>query len=112
MWPKEEEVEGVVEGEAEAGPGVAAVVVVEPLEVEVVAVEVVDGEATREGVVEEEGEAGEVEEEGACKLQLFGYNNPCAILFRNFVVVKINVQLNYPRQLFALLSFSDDLPEL
>ena len=112
MWLKGEEDEGVAGAEGEAGPGVAAVVVVEPLEVEVVAVEVVDGEATREGAVEEEGEAGEVEEEGACKLQLFGYNNPCAILFRNFVVVKINVQLNYPRQLFALLSFSDDLPEL
>ena len=34
MWPKEEKVEGVVEGEAEAGPGGAAVA---PLEAEVVA---------------------------------------------------------------------------
>ena len=47
MWPKEEEVEGVVEGEAEAGPGVAAVVVLAHLGAEVVAVEVAGGEDTR-----------------------------------------------------------------
>ena len=74
MWPKEEEVEGVVEGEAEAGPGVAAVVVLAHLGAEVVAVEVAGGEDTR-GVVGAEGEAEEVEEEGACKL--LGANNPC-----------------------------------
>ena len=65
MWPKEEEVEGVVEGEAEADPGVAAVVVEAPLEAEVVVVEVVGGEDIR-GVEVGAGEAGEVEEEGAC----------------------------------------------
>ena len=43
---KEEEVEGVVEGEAEAGPGVAAVVVVAHLGAEMVAVEVAGGEDT------------------------------------------------------------------
>ena len=41
------EAEGVVEGEAEAGPGVAAVVVLAHLGAEVVAVEVVGGEDTR-----------------------------------------------------------------
>ena len=95
MWPKEEEVEGVVEGEAEAGPGVAAVVVLAHLGAEVVAVEVAGGEDTR-GVVGAEGEA---EEEGACKL--LGANIPCAILVRNFVVVKINVKLNLSWQLIS-----------
>ena len=47
MWPKEEEVEGVVEGEAEVGPGVAAVVVLAHLGAEVVAVEVAGGEGPR-----------------------------------------------------------------
>ena len=99
MWPKEEEVEGVVEGEAEAGPGGAAGVVVAPLEAEVVAVEVAGGEDTR-GVVGEEGEAGEVEEEEeGCKL--LGANYPCAILFRNFVVVRINVKLNLSWELIS-----------
>ena len=93
MWPKEEEVEGVVEGEAEAGPGVAAVVVVAHLGAEVVAVEVAGGEDTR-GVVGAEGE-----EEGACKL--LGANIPCAILVRNFVVVKLNVKLNLSWQLIS-----------
>ena len=81
MWPKEEQVEGVVEGEAEAGPGVSAVVV------------------TTRGVVGAEGEAEEVEEEGACKL--LGANIPCAILVRNFVVVKIDVKLNLSWQLIS-----------
>ena len=52
-----EELCGAVEGEAGAGPGVAAAVVVAPLGAEVVAVEVAGGEDTR-GVVGEEGEAG------------------------------------------------------
>ena len=98
MWPKEEEVEGVVEGEAEAGPGVAAVVVVAHLGAEVVAVEVAGGEDTR-GVVGAEGEAEEVEEEGACKL--IRANIPCAILVRNFVVVKIDVKLNLSWQFIS-----------
>ena len=54
-------------------------------------------EVTREVAVGEEGEAVEVEEEeGACKCKpkLLDYSNPCAILFRTFVVVKINVKLN------------------
>ena len=96
MWLRGEEDEGVAGGEVgEEDPGVAEVaVVVEPLEAEVAAVEVVVAEVIREGVVGEEGEAG-VEEEVACKVELFfGFNNPCAILFRNFVVVKINVKLN------------------
>ena len=41
------EAEGVVEGEAEAGPGVAAVVVLAHLGAEVVAVEVAGGEDTK-----------------------------------------------------------------
>ena len=87
----------MVGGEAEADPGVAAAVDVAPLEAEVVVVEVADGEVTREVAVGEEGEAVEVEEEeGACKCKpkLLDYSNPCAILFRTFVVVKINVKLN------------------
>ena len=52
----------------------AAVVVVAHLGAEVVAVEVAGGEDTR-GVVGAEGEAEEVEEEGACKL--LGANIPC-----------------------------------
>ena len=65
MWLSEEGVEGVEEGVAEADPGGEAVVVEEPLAAEVV-VEVVGGEDTRGVVVEEEGEAEEVEVEGAC----------------------------------------------
>ena len=99
MWLKGEEDGGVAGGEGgEEDPGVAEVaVVVEPLEAEVVVVEVAVAEVIRVAVaVGEEGEAGEVvEEEVACKVKLFfGFNNPCAILFRNFVVVKINVKLN------------------
>ena len=97
MWLKGEEDEGAAGAGGEAGPGVAEVVVVEPLEAEVVVVEVADVEVTREVAVGEEGEAVEVEgEAGACKCKpkLLGYYNPCAILFRTFVVVKINVKLN------------------
>ena len=97
MWLKGEEGEEVAGGEAEVDPGAAVAVVVVHLVAEVVAVEVADAEVTREVAVVEEGEAGEVEvEEGACKRipKLLGYHNPCAILFRNFVVVKINVKLN------------------
>ena len=54
---KEEEVEWVVEGEAEAGPGGAALVVVAPLRAEVVAVDVAGGEDTR-GVVWGRGRGG------------------------------------------------------
>ena len=73
-------------------------VVLAHLGAEVVAVEVAGGEDTR-GVVGEEGEAGEVEEVEGCKL--LGANNPCAILFRNFVVVKINVKLNLSWELIS-----------
>ena len=108
MWPKEEEVEGVVEGEAEAGPGVAAVVVLAHLGAEVVAVEVAGGEDTR-GVVGAEGEAEEVEEEGACKL--LGANIPCAILVRNFVVVKCQTQFILAINLILNRHLGADIPE-
>ena len=89
------------------GPGVAAVVVLAHLGAEVVAVEVAGGEDTR-GVVGAEGEAEEVEEEGACKL--LGANIPCAILVRNFVVDIIHVvNDNFLRLVYGQMSLTSFL---